>query len=124
MEGTMTQRQRKTDEPASAGPAATFGMGVPLMSGTAAMQAWMQIGAEAVRFVADRLQQDLKTQQAMMACTSLDEVQALQADFFKTAQDQYAAEARRMMEMAGKAATAGVTAAPAPGPLGYDDVPV
>ncbi|MES2144629.1 MAG: phasin family protein [Pseudomonadota bacterium] len=120
----MTQRQRKTDAQASAGPAAAFGVDVPLMVGTAAMQAWMQIGAEAVRFVASRLQQDLKTQKAMMACTSLEEMQALQAEFFRTAQDQYAAEARRMMEMAGKAATAGVTPAAHSGQRKYDDVPL
>jgi hypothetical protein len=120
----MSQRQKKTDSPADTGPAATFVMDMPLMVGTAAMQAWMQIGADAVRFVADRLQQDLKTQQAILACTSLAEMQKLQAEFFKTAQDQYAAEARRMMEMAGKAATAGVAPGPTSGPLGYDDVPV
>jgi hypothetical protein len=120
----MTQRQKKTDDPAGTGPDATFGMGMPQMVGTAAMQAWMQIGAEAVRFVASRLQQDLEVQQAMMTCTSLDEMQALQAEFFKVAQQQYADQVRRMMEMAGKATAVSVTPAPVSQSLGYDDVPV
>jgi hypothetical protein len=94
----------------------------PMAVGTAAMQAWMDVGAEAVRFVWDRLQQDIKTQQAMLGCTSLDQMQKVQAEFFRSAQDQYAAEGRRMMEMVGKAATAGWAGSGLA--RRYDDVPL
>lgn len=99
----------------------TAGMGLPVAVGKIALQAWLDIGSDAVRFVSVRLQQDIDTQNAMLACTSLEQMSKVQADFFKAAQNQYAAQAQHMMEMAG---TAGRALAPASNKLGYDDVPV
>lgn len=111
-------RAQDPTAPATPGPAAA---GFPAAAGTAALQAWAEMGVEAVRFVQDRLQQDLKTQQALLACTSLDEMQKIQTAFFAAAQEQYAAEAVKMMDLMGKAA-AGLTA-PTPARR-YDDVPL
>jgi hypothetical protein len=94
----------------------------PMAVGSVVMQAWMDLGNEAIRFVWDRLQQDLETQKAVLACTSLEEVQKVQAAFFRSAQEQYAAEARKMLEMIGKATTAGMTATAAA--RRYNDVPL
>jgi hypothetical protein len=97
-------------------------MGLPMSAGTAAVQAWMDMGAEAVRFVWDRLQQDIKTQQAMLACTSLEEMRKIQTEFFTHAQEQYAAEASKMLDLVGKAAAAGPTGSKTA--RRYDDVPL
>jgi hypothetical protein len=94
----------------------------PWAVGSIALQAWADVGAEAVRFVWDRLQQDIETQQAMLVCTSLDQIRAIQAEFFRAAQEQYTTEAGKMLDMMGKATTAGL-AATAKGRR-YDDVPL
>jgi hypothetical protein len=112
----------ETESPNDAGNAAAFDTGPAMSAGSVAIQAWMDMGTETLRFVWDRLQQDMKTQKAMLACTSLEEIQKVQAEFFRSAQDQYAAEARKMQEMLGKATTAGMTASIRP--RRYDDVPV
>lgn len=90
--------------------------------GTVAVQAWMDMGTEALRFVGDRLQQDIKTQQAMLACTSLEDIRKIQAEFFTAAQEQYAAEAGKMLNLIGKATTAGLASSPTA--RRYDDVPL
>jgi hypothetical protein len=58
----------------------------------------------------------------MLGCTSLAEMQQVQAEFFTALQEQYAAEAARMMDLMGKVTASGLTA-PAER-RSYDDVPV
>jgi hypothetical protein len=111
-----TESQTGTDAPPTSKPVS------PMAVGGVAMQAWMDMSSEMVRFVWDRLQQDIKTQQAMLACTSLEQIQKVQAEFFRSAQEEYAAEARRMLEMIGKATTKGVAAAA--DTRRYDDLPL
>jgi hypothetical protein len=118
----MKASKPKTESQTATDDTAAFAKGSPMAAGSVAMQAWMDMGNEMVRFVWDRLQQDIKTQQAMLACTSLEEIHKVQAEFFKSAQEQYAAEAQRMLEMIGKATTAGV--APTAEARRYDDVPL
>lgn len=118
----MPANKPKTQGPTGTGPAAMAGTGLPMAIGAVAVQAWIDMGTEAVRFVWDRLQHDLKTQQAMLACTSLEEMRKVQAAFFTTAQEQYAAEAAKMLDLMSKATTAGLTAT-AKGRR-YDDVPL
>ena len=108
-----TPRSTAAESPAALGPASL---------GTAAVQAWMDMGTETFRFVWDRLQQDIKTQQAMLACTSLDQVRQVQAEFLAAAQEQYTAEAARMLAMMGKVAASGLTASAQA--RRYDDVPL
>jgi hypothetical protein len=114
----MPAKKPKTD----AQPSGLAGTGLPMAVSPAAVQAWMDLGTEAVRFVWDRMQQDLKTQQALLACTSLEEMQKIQAAFFAAAQEQYAAEAGKMLDLMGKAAAAGMAGSPAA--RRYDDVPL
>lgn len=118
----MPARKPGTDKAATPRRPGLVAMGAPMALGAAAVQAWTDVGTEAVRFVWDRLQQDMRTQQALLACTSLDEMQKVQADFFAAAQEQYTAEASKMLDLMGKAATAGL----APDALArrYDDVPL
>mgnify|MGYP001766036296 CR=1 FL=1 len=121
-EDGMSESKPGTENPKRPRRAGSGAMGDPVALGTAAAQAWMDMGTEAVRFVWDRMQQDIKTQQAMLACTSLEELQRIQAEFFTAAQEQYAAEAGRMLERMGKAVASGLTAVSTA--RRYDDVPL
>lgn len=60
---------------------------------------WVEMGTEAMRFVADRLKSDADTQQALLNCKSIEDLQAVQADFFRKTMDQYSTESVRMMGM-------------------------
>jgi hypothetical protein len=121
----MPDQKPKTESPAASRQSGLTGIGAPMAVGTVAVQAWVDIGAEAVRFVWDRLQQDIKIQQAMLACTSLEEMQTVQAAFFTAAQEQYTAEAGKMLDLMGKAAS-GLTASASASTTArrYDDVPL
>jgi len=116
MPASKTAPRTPAETPAAAGPA------LPIAAGTIALQAWMDLGNQALRFAWDRLQQDVKTQQAMLACTSLEELRDIQAAFFTAAQEQYAAETGKVLALLGKATAAGLSAAPFR--RGYDDVPL
>ncbi|WP_431300560.1 phasin family protein [Tabrizicola sp. BL-A-41-H6] len=118
----MPAKPPKPQTPNAADPAGIAGMGIAMSAGRLAAQAWMDFGAEAVRFAWDRLQQDIKTQQAMLSCTSLDQVRAVQADYMTATQTQYAAEARKLLEMLQQATASGLTVASKA--RRYDDVPL
>ena len=50
-------------------------------------------------FITQRIRQDVETQAEMLRCRTLDDVRDLQTRFFKTALDQYAGEASRLMKI-------------------------
>ena len=118
----MSAKKPKAEEPAATRSSAMAAMGLPVAAGTLAVQAWADMGAEMVRFIQDRMQQDFQAQQAMLACTSLEEMREVQARFFTAAQEQYAAGAVKMLELMGKAASSGLTAPTQA--RRYDDVPL
>lgn len=118
----MAAKSSKAEPAHAAVPAGIAGAGLAMSVGSLAAQAWMDFGAEAARFAWDRLQQEIKTQQAMLSCTTLDEVRTIHANFVTTAQGQYAAEARKLLEMMQQAATSGLTIASTA--RRYDDVPL
>lgn len=108
----MTATKRKTKKRVELSEQADWAG--PAVVGAVAMQIWLEMGAEALRFVRDRWQQDIKTQQALLRCTTLDDVRAVQTEFMVALQAQYANEASTMMGIFTKAA----------GARGYDDVPL
>lgn len=120
----MTNQRSKPAGANATDHGAAAGMERTIRAGKTAMQTWMEIGAEAVRFVSDRLQQDIETQKAMLACKSIDEMRQVQAEFFRSAQEHYAEQARRMVELTSAATTSGLAPAANPGKRRYDDVPV
>lgn len=95
---------------------------LPLVVGRVATQAWMELGTEAVRFHWIRLQQDMKTPQAILACKSLDELRAVQLEFLTAAQQQYAAEAGKMLDLLGSTAVKGFSVSGLT--RRFDDVPL
>jgi hypothetical protein len=121
-ESKMSANKPKTEIPSVPPPTGLAAMGFPIAVGTAAIQAWAEMGAEAVRSLQDRLQQDSKTQQAMLACTSLEEMRKIQSEFFTAAQEQYAAEAVKMLDLIRKVAASGRMASATA--RRYDDVPL
>lgn len=70
----------------------------------AAMKTWIDMGTEAMRFASNRIQQDIETQKAMLACRTLADIQKVQADFYNNALEEYRAQAARMMEVLTNAA--------------------
>ncbi|MFD3190426.1 phasin family protein [Sedimentitalea sp. HM32M-2] len=80
-----------------------------------AAETWQDIMTESARFVKERLQKDLETQQAMMACKTPMELLQVQTEFYQTAIAQYTEEANRMFRIMSK--TAGTA-------RDYDDIPL
>jgi hypothetical protein len=118
----MPEKTPDTQTPSDTTPSAAPGQHGPAATVQVAMQAWMDMGTEVARFLWDRVEQDIKTQQALVGCTSLQEMQKIQTAYVTVAQAQYAAEAGKMLALMGKAAVAGLPAS-AQGRR-YDDVPL
>lgn len=58
-----------------------------------------EIGQEVADFVAARIQEDMKTQHALMNCKSPAEVQEVQLAFLTRAFEDYSAETGKLVEM-------------------------
>lgn len=85
---------------------------------------WLEMMTESGRFIAQRLEEDLKAQQAFLGCKTPAEVLQVQADYCETAVEQYAAEVGRILEF--MSGTVGAPLVPYKSlySRGYDDVPV
>lgn len=57
------------------------------------------IGGEVMRFMADRIKEDVKTQHEILHAKDIVEVQAIQTRFMKETFEQYAAETGKLVEM-------------------------
>ena len=117
----MPENKLKSKDSTAHGTQKLSAMGLPFAVGTMAVQAWADMGAEAVRFVWDRMQQDIKIQQSMLACASLEELRQVQSEFFTAAREQYAAEAGKMLALMRKGVS-GLTVLPTA--RRYDDIPL
>ena len=69
--------------------------------GAAWAEAMSELGGEVMRFLAERVQQDMGLQQRLLHASSLDEARHIQAEFVQKAIDQYTAETGRMVEIGG-----------------------
>jgi len=87
-------------------------------------KAWLEIMSESTRFVMDRLQQDLDTQKAMLACNGPAELLQVQSEFFKVAMEQYTDEATRLYGMMSNATEDTIRDAQSGHSRSYDDVPL
>ena len=71
--------------------------------------AWLEnlgdIGAEVLRFFAERITEDVKTQHEIMHCTNPAELQKIQARFIQKAIDQYQTETGKLVQMSQSAFT-------------------
>lgn len=66
-------------------------------------QTWMDIMSDSARFLTERLQQDMDTQKALLACKGPAELLEVQSAFFKKAMAHYTDYAKHLQ---GKIATA------------------
>lgn len=66
-------------------------------------RAWIEsmsdLGSEITTFVAERIQQDVRTQHAMLHCRTLPELQHIQAEFMQRAFEDYTAETGKLVQM-------------------------
>ncbi|NNK78168.1 MAG: phasin family protein [Litoreibacter sp.] len=79
---------------------------------------------ESGRFIANRLEEELKTQQAFLGCKTPADVMQVQTDHYKTAVEQYSAEANRILELMSRAMSAPLASSKSMFDRGYDDVPL
>ncbi len=88
-----------TDPIATLQQAQADGMAVMTSLGAAMADNMRKFGTEMTAFVGERFKEDVKTQHALVTCRRLDDLAEIQADFMKTAFDQYSAEAGKMTEL-------------------------
>lgn len=67
--------------------------------GTAWVDALGGIGSELVAFVANRIQEDFRTQHALLHCSDPKELRRIQTEFMQKAIDDYTAETGRIAEL-------------------------
>ena len=68
-------------------------------AGAAMLEGLTKAQTEISDFITQRIRQDVETQAEMLRCRTLDDVRDLQTRFFKTALDQYAGEASKLMKI-------------------------
>lgn len=69
------------------------------VAGTAMFEGLSKAQKEISEFVSERIRQDFEAQSEFLRCRTIDDVREVQTKFFKTAMDQYSAEATRLMEI-------------------------
>lgn len=75
------------------------GLGSLAWMGTAWADAFAQMGTEVIGFMAERIQEDVKTQTEIMQCKSLTELQQAQAAFLERAYVQYTVETGKLIKL-------------------------
>jgi hypothetical protein len=68
-------------------------------TGTAMLAGLTKAQKQFSDFVAERIRQDVEAQAELLGCRTLEDVRDVQARFFKTAMDQYATEATKLMQI-------------------------
>lgn len=93
----------------------------PMQGG--ALKAIYAMGTETMQFLSSRMQHDIETQKAMLTCKTLEDLQKVQADFYKKALEDYSAAGAKMMGIM-SASSDTVGNAVSATKRGYDDVPL
>ena len=108
----------KSKAPAQA--ASMPNMGDMNMLQSNALTTALAMGSETAQFFAARMQQDMATQKALLACKTFEDLQKVQTDFYKTAVEDYRSATERMMTIL----MSGVSANSTSTKRRYDDVPL
>ena len=87
-------------------------------------EAWNSFMAESSQFLTKRLQQDLDTQRAMMACKSPAELLKLQTEFLSTAMDHYTEYTTRLYKAMSTAMSGPLPKTRSGLSRRYDDIPL
>ena len=67
-----------------------------------------ELGTEMIGFVSERIKSDLQTQQEILHCKSVADLQHIQASFLQRATNQYIAETGKLVDMYKKPAAENV----------------
>lgn len=116
--GKDSKTQADMESIASAMPAAM------MAASPVSAKAWADVMTECSRFVMKRLQQDLETQQAMLACKNPTDLIELQSDFYQQATRQYAEQATRLLDMISKSTQKTIAETGVGHSRKYDDIPL
>ena len=117
----MTRTKVSSNKAPSSSAAPSFAMSLVSPAGTAQ---WIEIMAGSGRFISQRLEEDLKTQQAFLGCKAPAEVMQVQTEYFKTAVEQYSAEAGRVLKIMTDPMSSALLSPRSMFARGYDDVPL
>ncbi len=109
---------KPTTDTSQSNPAQTAILGMLTALNPAGAQAWLDLMQESARFMTSRLQQDIETQKALLACKSLEELMQVQTEFFKSAAAQYSEHTTRLLKGVEQSAAGSSLARK------YDDVPL
>ncbi|MDU8943579.1 phasin family protein [Ovoidimarina sediminis] len=114
----------KSPSPTKAnGAAAAPGLAMPAIPPAVTAQ-WLEVMTASGRFIAQRLEEDLKTQQAFLGCRTPADVMQVQSGYYKTAVEQYTAQAGRIFELMSGAISGPLASSRSMFARGYDDVPL
>ena len=102
----------------------TSALASAMAAGNPAARMWLDIMSETTRFISERLQNDLETQQALLRCKTPADLVQLQSEFFRRAVEQYTSEAQRMFDIMTEATGDTVKDSKTGSKRGFDDVPV
>ena len=105
------------------GAAAAPGLAMPAIPPAVTAQ-WLEVMTESGRFIAQRLEEDLKTQQAFLGCKTPADVMQVQSNYYKTAVEQYTAQAGRIFEVISGAMSGPLASSRSMFARRYDDVPL
>ena len=83
------------------------GFGSMMGMSTAWVEAFTDMGAEVVSFLAERISQDVKTRNEILHCKDITELQNIQARFIQKAIEQYQTETGKLVTMSADAFSAG-----------------
>ncbi|MCO4846750.1 MAG: phasin family protein [Yoonia sp.] len=75
------------------------GLGPLRWLGAAWFETATKMNNEVLRFVADRIKEDVKTQHALLHCKNAKDLQDAQLAFLKTAHDQYTIETGKIVNL-------------------------
>lgn len=121
----MTKVSKKPgDETANPLAARLEGMMALKPMGETALKAWLDIGSEAVEFMSSRMKANIEMQQEMLGCKHLEDIQKVQAEFFKKTLEDYRTETARMMKIMTTTMAQMPNEALSSTKRSYDDVPL
>lgn len=118
----MAKRKPKAEDPAAGRTTGYAGVELPIAVNAVFVHVIADMGTEVLGFVWDRVQKNLKNQQAVLASTSLKDSLNIQTGFLTATWEQYVAEAGRIATLMGKAMVPVFT--PQTDERRYDDVPL
>ncbi|WP_410482394.1 phasin family protein [Ovoidimarina sediminis] len=90
----------------------------------ASAEVFLNAFSQSGRFVLQRLGEDLKTYQAFLGCRTPAEVMQVQARYYRTAFEQYSAEASRNLGLMSGAMNGILSSSKSVFARSYDDVPL